>query len=119
MVRGRVLATLQADAVLVLENTANRLGDIDPGSAYAELHQVVLDYFPAAAAVWMAFDADPATGDPLLYGAIVADLEAERAVTGALLAAQHVSVLKAMPDSKITAGTDVWFAPPPPEDPVE
>ncbi len=119
VVRGRVLATLQADVVLVLENTANRLGDVDPGSTYAELHQTVLGYFPVATAAWTAFEADPTTGDPLLYGTIVADLEAERSAVAALLAAQHVSVLEAMPESKITAVTDVWFAPPPPEDPVE
>ena len=99
VVRGRVLATLQADAALVLENTADRLGDIDPGNTYAELHQIILGYFRAARAAWTAFEADSATA--------------------ALLAAQHISLLEAMPDSKITAVTDIWFAPPAPEDPVE
>lgn len=110
VVRGRVLATLQAEAALVLESTANRLGDMDPGSAYGRLHQILLDYFPAATAAWAEFEVDPSTGDPLIYGYIVDNLEAERAVTQERLTAEHELILAARPESKIAAITDMWFA---------
>ncbi len=112
LVRGRVLATLQGDAALVLENTANRLGDLDPGTAYVRLHQILLDYFPGATAAWAEFDVDPDTGDPLIYGFIVDSLEAERVAAQALLEAEHELIQSALPGSQIVSITDMWFAAP-------
>ncbi|MEE9299160.1 MAG: hypothetical protein V3V29_09010 [Acidimicrobiia bacterium] len=112
VVRGRVLATLQGDAALVLENTANRLGDLDPGTAYVRLHQILLDYFPGATAAWAEFDVDPDTDDPLIYRLIVDSLEAERVTTQALLEAEHELIQSALPGSQIVSITDMWFAAP-------
>lgn len=112
VVRGRVLATLQADAARVLDTTASRIGALDPGTAYARVHQVLLDYFPAAAAAWARYEADVDAADPLIYSIIIDSLENERETTQRLLEEQHQLVLSALPDSQIKAITDIWFAPP-------
>lgn len=116
VIRGRVLATLQADAALVLDSAASRIGVLDPGSAYVRVHQVLLDYFPAAIAAWAAHEADVNSSDALIYSFIVDSLEEERLATRELLNEQHELVLSALPNSRIKAITDIWFAPPPDPD---
>jgi hypothetical protein len=109
VIRGRVLATLQADAALVLENAAERLDQLEPGTAFDRLHQIVLDYFPAATAAWGQFEADVDGSDPLIYGFIVDSLEAERQATHDRLEDEYELVLSALPDSQVSAITDIWF----------
>lgn len=109
VIRGRVLATLQDDATRVLRDAQSRIAEIEPGPAYERLHQVLLDYFPEAAAAWTRFDVDAAASDPLVYGVIVADLEQLRRSTALELATEHQSIVSALPDSEIATVTDIWF----------
>jgi hypothetical protein len=109
VVRGRVLATLQADAALVLASTSQRFEGIDPGTSYGRLHQIIVDYFPAAAAAWGTFEADANASDPLIYQAIVDAVEAERDRTHRLLVAEYESVLAALPESQVAAIAEIWF----------
>lgn len=109
VIRGRVLATLQDDAARVLSATASRIGALDPGTAYVRIHQVLIEYFPAATAAWADFEADTSGSDPLIYEATIANLEAVRHTTQQLLEAQHELILSALPNSQIAEITDLWF----------
>ena len=113
VIKARVLATLQASAALVLDATASRIGVLDPGTAYVRVHEVLLDYFPAATEAWAKHEASVNSSDALIYSFIVDSLEEERLTTQQLLEEQHALVLSALPDSQIKSITDIWFAPPP------
>lgn len=112
VIRGRVLATLQADAADVLETTGARVADLDPGTSYLRTQQILLDYFPAAADAWGRYQADVNGADPLVYGAITGGLDDERAATQGRLEAEFELVLSADPESHIEDVTGIWFAPP-------
>jgi hypothetical protein len=116
VIRGRVLATLQAEAALVLDSAASRIGALEPGPQHARIHEVLLAYFPAAAGAWAEFEVDPNGSDPLIYSYIFDSLEEVREATGQLLNEQHELVLSALPESQIRSITDIWFAPPPDPD---
>ena len=113
VIKGRVLATLQADAARVLETTSSRIAVLDPGTAYVRVHEVVLEYFPAAAEAWAEHEAISNSSDAFIYSFIVNSLEEERTATQELLEEQFELVLSALPDSQITSVTDTWFASPP------
>jgi len=108
-IRGRVLANLQGDAARVLSATASRIGTLDPGTTYIRIHEVLLEYFPAATDAWAEFEADAAGSGSLIYRAIIANLETVRETTQNLLEAQHELILSALPDSQIAQITDLWF----------
>ena len=112
VIRGRVLATLQGDAAMVLSATATRIGALDPGTAYVRIHDVLLEYFPAATEAWAEFEVDTTGSDPLVYGFIIANLETVRETTQDLLEAQHELILSALPNSQIAEITDLWFGSP-------
>ncbi len=109
VIRGRVLGTLQSDAARVLSATASRISALDPGTAYARSHEVLLEYFPAATEAWAQFEANTTGSDPLIYGAIIDNLEEVRETTQNLLEAQHELILSALPNSQIVEITDLWF----------
>jgi hypothetical protein len=109
VIRARVLGSLQSDATLVLQNTATRLSALDPGPAYGRLHEILLDYFPAAAEAWGQFEADPDGTDPLLYAFITDSLEAERVETREALELEYDIVLAADADSQIVEILGLWF----------
>ncbi|MEE9582620.1 MAG: hypothetical protein V3W36_06750 [Acidimicrobiia bacterium] len=109
VIRGRVLGTLQSDAARVLSATAARISVLDPGTAYVRIHEVLLEYFPAATKAWAEFEADATGSDPLIYTAIIDNLEAVRETTQNLLEAQHELILSALPNSQIVEITDLWF----------
>lgn len=112
VIRGRALGALQAEATLVLQNTAARLGTLDPGPAHGRLHAILLDYFPGAAEAWSRFEADPAGTDPLLYGFIIDSLEDRRQATRTALELEYDIVLAANPGSRIVEILGIWFEPP-------
>lgn len=112
VVRARALGSLQDDGTLVLQNTATRLGALEPGPAYQRLHAILLDYFPTAAEVWARFEANPTGADPLLYGFITDGLEAERAATRRLLELEYDIVQAAHADSEVVEILTIWFDPP-------
>ncbi len=109
VIRGRVLGTLQSDAARVLSATASRISALDPGTAYVRIHEVLLEYFPAATEAWAEFEADTTGSDPLIYRAIIDNLEEVRETTQNLLEAQHELILSALPNSQIVEITDLWF----------
>jgi hypothetical protein len=109
VIRGRVLGTLQSDAARVLSATASRISALDPGTAYVRIHEVLLEYFPAATEAWAEFEADTTGSDPLIYGAIIDNLEEVRETAQNLLEAQHELILSALPNSQIVEITDLWF----------
>jgi len=116
VIKGRVLATLQNEAALVLEAAASRISTLEPGPEYAGVHEVLLAYFPAAAEALVEFEADVGGSDPLIFSYIFNSLEDVRQVTQQLLTEQHDLVLSALPQSQIKSITDTWFAPPPDTD---
>jgi len=116
VIKGRVLATLQDEAALVLDSAASRIGALKPGPEYAEIHGVLLAYFPAALEALAEFEADASGSDPLIYSYISNSLEDVREATQQLLTEQHDLVLSALPQSQIKSITDTLFAPPPDAD---
>lgn len=113
VVRARALGSLQAEATLVLQNTATRLAALEPGAAYGRLHAILLDYFPAAAEAWSRFPADPDGTDPLLYAFIADSLEAIRDDTRDALDPEYDIVLAANSGSQIVQILGIWFDPTP------
>jgi len=108
-IRGKVLASLQSDAATFLSATASRIGALDPGTTYIRIHEVLLEYFPAATDAWAEFEADAAGSGSLIYRAAIANLEGVRETTQNLLKAQHQLILSTLPDSQIAEITDLWF----------
>jgi hypothetical protein len=119
VIRARALGSLQSDATLVLQNTATRLGALEPGPAYTRLHAILLDYFPAAAEVWTRFEADPAGTDPLLYDYVIEGLEEQRLMTRLALENEYDIVLAADAESQIVEILGIWFDEPPDTDTPE
>jgi hypothetical protein len=113
VIKGRVLATLQAEAALVLDSAAARISALEPGTEYARVHEALLAYFPAATEAWAEFEADVSGTDPLIYSYIFNSLEDVRAATQLVLTGQHELVVSALPESQIKSITDIWFAPSP------
>jgi len=116
VIKGRVLATLQDEAALVLDSAASRIGALAPGLEYVGIHEVLLAYFPAATEALAEFEVDASGSDPLIYSYIINSLEDVRDATQQLLTEQHDLVLSAVPQSQIKSITDTWFAPPPDTD---
>ncbi len=116
VIKGRVLATLQDEAALVLDSAASRIGALEPGPEYTGIQEVLLAYFPAATEALAEFEADASGSDPLIYSYIFNSLEDVRDTTQQLLTEQHDLVLSALPQSQIKSITDTWFAPPPDTD---
>lgn len=109
VVRARALGSLQSDGTLVLQNTATRLGTLEPGPGYERLHEILLGYFPAAAEAWAQFEADPDGTDPLLYSFITDGLEQERETARAALEIEYDIVLAANANSQIVEILGLWF----------
>jgi hypothetical protein len=109
VIRARALGSLQSDATLVLQNTATRLGTLEPGPAYQRLHETLIDYFPSAAEAWARFEADPDGTDPLLYDFIIEGLESQRVATRESLELEYDIVLAADAESQIVEIIGLWF----------
>jgi len=116
VVRARALGSLQSDATLVLQNTAVRIGALEPTPSYLRLQQMLIDYFPAAAEVWSRFEANPDGADPLLYQFITSSLEDVRHATRQQLELEYDIVLAADATSQIVEILGIWFDPPPTTD---
>ena len=102
----------------MLQNTATRLGALEPEPAYQRLHGILIDYFPSAAMAWAEFPADPTGSDPLLYGYLTESLESIRVEARDALQLEYDIVLAANADSQIVEILGIWFDRPP-EEPEE
>lgn len=113
VVAGQVLATLHEEAGQVFDTTMARIATLDPGTAYVGVQRILLDYFPAATAVWAGDGTDSTAMDPFLYPTIVVALDAERAAARQLLEVEYELIRATIPDTHIEEVLGIWFDPPP------